>query len=967
MNIDDIKSRLKNIIRVPLTNTEYYSENSRNSLVNIDIVCESTGSDEYDVYKDNFIGLNNIRYTVRQSNSSINEHITKINNYLSDNEPHIIKFYKINRTNNYLSKSNCINDSMFHSDRNNLEVSFDENANYNNKKLEIINDLLKEINIRIKNNNEELSKELYKLVDPYVKILYEFYKLKIDVNNLTLFLKDCIESDSIQKILILNKILQNVIKRERVRNIKSYIMSLRNLKNIQSCIQKLLCDKEYIEAIDIIEDTLSKINSNNKDNNDEITINYKYIKSLSNLSVRLCEFNNVIEKLSLEDFISIVLKWLKSNVNVTYEDIEANLDNISDLFITFINNVSKDSTQDVLLSEFHKVSYFYSEYYKKNCNTSVEEVSSTYTNVSLIYPIIILLRKQRINFAVDDLEFQINDYIEKNNINIINIIDSKIKNTGKDNTYVSNKKIELLFFHYVINLIYKLIFIFAIVIVLNKNLFNNNKLRMEVMLKSNKNVYLPIIQLLEQTTTKIFNLVISIISQIISKHEEFETILKFSHMYYWTCIKYILVIIEIENKFNENILKQDDFELSISENKRINIIEKGCIELRILLHCYYKELFDNTIFSNIWVKLSYAIENEKWERKNLNKEYKNTFQLFINGELCSKDSIGISDYFIVYNGTEYTLPLCCLQSIKYTNILLGYIKRNPIIFYYGIIKVLQFVLNCNIKCYNIVINGEKNNYINNSTFKVTIYSIILCIQNIYFWLNCLEKIIKYQLETLSSKSFILDKVLNRKMNLIDSSGNLGILLGINMPSDHYININTELNNVILKLKTIGENSTKKISDIIVIKFRFCVIKWLEKNIQVNKHINNDFEFKNLVKNHIVDEDIELFIKDFTNITKTLNKNLKVDVNINLNIMNNINRECTNIWKSCLSSLNGKPLNFQSILLDMYCSFDKLDNATLVSSIITELYGLFNKQNKHSNSEYSNKILDLFQLLKEKII
>ncbi|KAH8740523.1 hypothetical protein FG386_002105 [Cryptosporidium ryanae] len=967
MDIDDIKNRLKNIIRVPLIGNEYDSQNLRDLPINVDIVCTNNIEViECDIYKEDSVGLNKTRFTVRENDSIVNDHIAKINEYLSDNELQIIEFYKNNENESYFfGNINNEKDNIFH-DLSNSESNFDKNVDNYGERLEIIKNSLKEINIRIKNNNEELNKELCKLVDPYVKVLYEFYKLKIDVNNLTLFLKDFCENSIIQKIQILNKILNNVIKKEKIQNTVSCIMNISNLRNNQCRIQKLLNNKEYIEAMDIIETTLNIINNNNNENDNEIVVNYNNIKSLSTLSVRLCEISNIIEKISLEDFTNTVLMLLKNNVNVKHEDIEANLSRIGNLFAVFVDNTSKNTTHEVLLNEFHNVMYFYARNFNENYeNSGYEEIRSKYTHYSVINPIVVLLRKQRINFAVDDLEFQISDQIDKNSSRVFNVVNGQVYNKDENIISISNKKIELLFFYYVINVIYKLIYMFAIVITLNNNLFNGDKLYMENKLKSHKNVYLPIIQLLEQTTTKIFSLIISVIGQIIHKSAELDIVLKFSHIYYWTCIKYILLIIEIENSFNKNVIKYSNCEISTGGNNKTNIVERGCIELRLFLYCYYKELFDNVIFNNIWLILSRTVENEKWEKSNLNEEYKTTFQLFINGELYSKDCIGVSDHFIFYNNTEYNLSLSCLQSIKYTNVLLGYIKNNSIIFYYGIVRVLQFVLNYNIKCYNIVIIGEKNNHTNTNIFKITIYSIVLCIQNIYFWLNCLEKIIKYQLHILDTKSFIPDKSLKSKVNLLNSTSNLGIMLGINMPSDHSKNINIELNKVLLKLRVLVENSIKKISDIIVSKFRLHITKWLEKNIQVQKHAVKGTEFEGILESHTVDDNINLFIKDFTNITKTLNRYLKVDANINLNIFNNVNRECTSIMKNYLLSLNEKSLDFENILLDVYCSLDKLNNIELTSSIVNELYVFFNKNVPQTNTEYSNKVSKMFQLLRKR--
>ncbi|XP_665006.1 hypothetical protein [Cryptosporidium hominis TU502] len=118
-----------------------------------------------------------------------------------------------------------------------------------------------------------------------------------------------------------------------------------------------------------------------------------------------------------------------------------------------------------------------------------------------------------------------------------------------------------------------------------------------------------------------------------------------------------------------------------------------------------------------------------------------------------------------------------------------------------------------------------------------------------------------------------------------------------------------------------DSSLRKISDIIIDRFKNCIGNW----IAINTINDKDLEYieNNELNNHKTDTNLNNFIKDFSNLEKTLKKYLKIDSLI-WKIMDRIEMECLNSWKNILlidyhqkSSTSNKKLNYSNLLYDLF--------------------------------------------------
>ncbi|CAD98436.1 hypothetical predicted protein, unknown function [Cryptosporidium parvum] len=782
-----------------------------------------------------------------------------IDNYLSENGELIKEFLGRNDFSNGNSSQNKLTAS------NESENNSKESQEYATD----INSILEETILRKKQVDLKLYHHLNEMFQPFFSTLDHFEQIKANVDEIVAFLGENPNSNEYRRNLAtcseefnsLNKILLYMHKRKRVCSIIDKLKKLDKLKPVQSNLQFLLNEKEYDQAIDIMDESLEMLGTE-----------MKGVKAVSTLSVQLYELQSVIEKLVCQDFINFILLWLRfgeiplegkiSFCNLTQNDSKI------ELFLDFLNHLDsiKESANFKLsvFQEFNKLSL---SIYKEN----------------MINPIFALIKKERINLAIDELEIHLNNFIDESNQNLID-------NLKKEETFL-DKNLKI---------------VFSIIIHSNRWLQDNSKdQKLETTNKSLKHIYLPIIQLLEQVLIRIFSkLLISNDNVNYQKNILTEDEFKDTIMYYIIFLKYVIIVTKLQNCLNEQIKSTYNQSEVIPICKTINFFGKTVI--------------DNEMIQKFWINLSIIIDNEKWEKRDLHLEYKKVFKLFVIGDLGKEESIEIQNYFVSYNKYELNLPECCLRCIEFTSRMFVFIQKVPIISYLGFSQILKFILNYCKKCFENIMNGESVN--KRLIEKITAYNMILCTQNIYFWIISLERITNYQLKILEKRDFTDNKFVNNNIGLLNDENNLEVLLGVKLPDDYINNIKIELEKILIQLDQLMDSSLRKISDIIIDRFKNCIGNWIAMNTINDKDL--EYIENNELNNHKTDTNLNNFIKDFSNLEKTLKKYLKIDSLI-WKIMDRIEMECLNSWKNILlidyqkSSTSNKKLNYSNLLYDLF--------------------------------------------------
>lgn len=840
-----------------------------------------------------------------------------IDNYLSENGELIKEFLGRNDFSNGNSSQNKLTAS------NESENNSKESQEYATD----INSILEETILRKKQVDLKLYHHLNEMFQPFFSTLDHFEQIKANVDEIVAFLGENPNSNEYRRNLAtcseefnsLNKILLYMHKRKRVCSIIDKLKKLDKLKPVQSNLQFLLNEKEYDQAIDIMDESLEMLGTE-----------MKGVKAVSTLSVQLYELQSVIEKLVCQDFINFILLWLRfgeiplegkiSFCNLTQNDSKI------ELFLDFLNHLDsiKESANFKLsvFQEFNKLSL---SIYKEN---SIE-FSRLFNINSVINPIFALIKKERINLAIDELEIHLNNFIDESNQNLIDnlkkeetFLDKNLKSIlNCSNIQISHQSLEQLLHYNILNIFYKLIVVFSIIIHSNRWLQDNSKdQKLETTNKSLKHIYLPIIQLLEQVLIRIFSkLLISNDNVNYQKNILTEDEFKDTIMYYIIFLKYVIIVTKLQNCLNEQIKSTYNQSEVIPICKTINFFGKTAIDVRLSLYSYYKIIFENEMIQKFWINLSIIIDNEKWEKRDLHLEYKKVFKLFVIGDLGKEESIEIQNYFVSYNKYELNLPECCLRCIEFTSRMFVFIQKVPIISYLGFSQILKFILNYCKKCFENIMNGESVN--KRLIEKITAYNMILCTQNIYFWIISLERITNYQLKILEKRDFTDNKFVNNNIRLLNDENNLEVLLGVKLPDDYINNIKIELEKILIQLDQLMDSSLRKISDIIIDRFKNCIGNWIAMNTINDKDL--EYIENNELNNHKTDTNLNNFIKDFSNLEKTLKKYLKIDSLI-WKIMDRIEMECLNSWKNILlidyhqkSSTSNKKLNYSNLLYDLF--------------------------------------------------
>ncbi|KAL7065896.1 hypothetical protein ACR3K2_36520 [Cryptosporidium serpentis] len=597
-----------------------------------------------------------------------------------------------------------------------------------------------------------------------------------------------------------------------------------------------------------------------------------------------------------------------------------------DLYMKFSNELNED-----LIKEFLSKKYFLID--MKN---------------TLFHPIIALLKRGRIALALDDLDTNLNQLLDKviNNLlseyNNLDYINSKLKmeNLNKEKiSEILKEDIKIIRgFNYFLFITQRLSIFAMIIIIIYLNLLNRNDIPQIIVNKSIQQVHIPIKQWLEQNITRIFYNFINLMGFSTKKMNKYFIdgkyldIINISSLY-WISVKSMCSLYKIQETITNTWLLniQDQIKiLSIKQNNNIDdynnsndsilnlrMFERVCSEIRIQLYTLYRSEFED-LYKIAWDNLLQSINNEIWERNNLYQRYKKVFQLFLTGELGNEQSISISNYSIMYKDIQFSISSCCLDCIETVAYIIKFIHCIPLISPEGISRLSKLLRNYLNTCFNYIVKGEavKRGYLK----KISVYNLAICGQDIYFWSIAISNISEHIVKLLTNKDLfyskkILSKSDNDSVYSINNGCNVSILLGLE-PLVSKETLIYEIENIVQESNFLKRQVFYKISDILIERFSFCLINWINDTSQ---NIDN-FEFTDnlipsLVNIHVAHNSIIQFIKDTQNLYKTLKKYFKM-YDIIKDILQRSFAGFIEEWTNYLNNHEFVKRNYHLILLDL---------------------------------------------------
>lgn len=840
-----------------------------------------------------------------------------------------------------------------------------------------IESIFEEVVLRKKQVDLKLYSQLHEMFEPFFSTLDRFERIKVIVGEVVAFLGGCLGSDgycgelsaSSGEFESLNRLLLSLHKRRRVCLVIDRLRRLERLKSVQSDVQLLLNRKEYERAIDIIDESLELLGTE-----------MRGVRAVGTLSVQLYEMQSVIEKLACQDFVQFMMSWLsfgEAGPRRGGEFPSSRLiqsDSPFELLSKFLRSVDSvgdhEEFKTRLFQEFSRVGL-------SLCDQDGANFSSAFNINSVIGPILALIKKERINLAVDEFEIHINNFLDESNQRLV---DSLGKREASPRVQISHKDLELLLHYNVFGVVYKLIIVFSVVIHSNRLLQGSHMSQSsETANKSLKHIYLPIIQLLEQVLIRIFSKL-----SITGEGEGCLVEASFSRndlndltMYYQVFLKYVIVVTKLQDSFGGQIVLACS-QSSVAPNSQMtNFFGKAAVDLRLSLYNYYKSIFESELIQKFWLRLSTMIDGERWDKRDLSAEYRQTFKLFLVGRLGKEESVRVESYFISYNNCELSLPECCLGCIELVDSMFSFIQKVPIISYFGLSRVLGFVLNYCKRCFENIMNGSSVS--KRLVGRISAYNMILCAQNIYFWRASLEKMLDYQLKLLEKGDITDDPFVGENITLLNDENGLEVLLGVKLPLDCLYNIRVELSRVQSQLEQLIESSTQRISDVIIDRFRDFIRNWVFSNA-LEKDLDS---LQSDLSKHSLSSHMNSFMRDFSNMEKTLRKYTRVQSLISKvtgRIEQGCLRSCSDFLfaESRSFSTGDRKLNYSSLMFDLYFFHMEVNtsathygergeekNTTLPESLLRVLFDHFqNNQSKFDSGKIS-EINEIYSLIKEK--
>ncbi|OII77816.1 hypothetical protein cand_013920 [Cryptosporidium andersoni] len=696
----------------------------------------------------------------------------------------------------------------------------------------------------------------------------------------------------------------------------SFIYILSQLKYIWELITD---DEQEIEyEIQRIGNILDKVEMKRKEpiqylNIDKLDENFDGNCNISDLSVLSNNNNNrVKEKILDMKRLSNNIKWLDR----IYDTI-IKLD--LDLYMRFSNELNED-----LIKEFLSKKYFLID--MKN---------------TLFHPIIALLKRGRIALALDDLDTNLNQLLDKvmNNLlsecNDLDYMNFKLKeNLNKEEiSEILKEDIKIIKgFNFSLFITQRLSIFAMMIIVIYLNLVNRNDIPQIIINKSIQQVHIPIKQWLEQNITRIFCNFINLVGFSTKRMNKYLDIINISSLY-WISVKSMCSLykiqetitntwlLNIQDQIKMSSIKQnndiDDYNNSNDSILNLRMFERVCSEIRIQLYTLYRSEFED-LYKIAWDNLSQSINSEMWERNNLYQRYKKVFQLFLTGELGNEQSISISNYSIIYKDIQFSISSCCLDCIETVAYIIKFIHCIPLISPEGISRLSKLLRNYLNTCFNYIVKGEavKKGYLK----KISVYNLAICGQDIYFWSIAISNISEHIVKLLTNRDlFYSKKILNKSDNDSVYSKNNGCNVSILLGLESLVSKETliyEIENIVQESSSLKRQVFYKISDILIERFSFCLINWISDTSQ---NIDN-FEFKdNLIPSlaniHVAHNSIIQFIKDTQNLYKTLNKYLKI-YDVIKDILQRSFAGFVEEWTNYLNNHEFVKRNYHLILLDL---------------------------------------------------
>lgn len=837
-----------------------------------------------------------------------------------------------------------------------------------------VESILEEVTLRKKQVDLKLYSQLQEMFQPFFSTLDRFERIKVMVAEVVAFLGGGSGSDGYSEELgtssgefeSLNRILLCLHKKRRVCLVMDRLRKLKRLKGIQSDVQLLLNGKEYEMAIEIMDESLELLGTE-----------MRGVRAVGTLSTQLYEMQSVIEKLVCQDFVQLAMSWLSFG-EVGPSSRLAQSDSWFELLSEFLQSVgsigSRDDFKIRLFQEFSRVGLLL--YGKDGAN-----FSSVFSVNSVMDPILALIKKERINLAIDEFEIHINNFVDEANRRLTEGLGEK---KASYRVQISHQGLELLLHFNIFDIVYKLIILFSVVIHSNRLLQGSHESQSsEAANKSLKHIYLPILQLLEQVLIRIFSK-LSITGEgegcLVEGGFSPRSGLNGLTMYYAVFLKYVILVTKLQNCFGRQIVLACSQSSVAPDSRTTNFFGKAAVDLRLSLYNYYKSIFERELIQKCWLRLSTMIDNERWEKKNLSAEYKQTFELFVAGRLGREESVGVEGYFVSYNGCELSLPECCLGCIELVDGMFSFIQKVPIISYFGLSRVLGFVLNYCRRCFENVIGGSSVN--RGLVGNITAYKMILCSQNIYFWLASLKRMLDYQLRLLEKGNITDDQFVSENINLLNDENNLEVLLGVKLPLDCLDNIKVELNRVQGQLEQLMESSTQKISDVIIDRFRGFVGDWVLSNVLGKQDLLGSLK-GDPSECYSVSSHMSSFMRDFNNMDKTLRKYMR-EQSLVSKITNRIEQGCLRSYrdfllvesKSLLMGVDTK-LNYFNLMFDLYffhmevntpfanCG-EKENKAALPEFLLQVLFDHFQTNQSKFDPEEISEINKIYSFIKNKL-
>ncbi|KAJ1609648.1 hypothetical protein OJ252_2134 [Cryptosporidium canis] len=854
--------------------------------------------------------------------SSEDECLAVVENYLSDNSELISEFLSRNSIGHRsLDASNPATCGVA---RSGPGESVGEREGEAGGEASCIEAVLEEATLRRRQADLKLYSQLSEMFQPFLSTLGRFERIHATTAEIVSFLGGhsgsegyCGElsscSDGLQS---LTRLLLKLHKRRRLRLVIDRLQKLDKLKNVQSEVQLLLNGKSYERAIRTIEDSVELLRAE-----------MEGIRAVSTLPVQLYEMQNVIEKLVCQDFIHFIVSWLglgevgsdgelpcpaPAESGPLFEPLFALL-RLAD------SAEANSDLKDSLFREIRRASLLLDK-------GAAAELATMFNASSVMDPIFVLIKRERINFAIDELEVHINSFVDDANQSLIARLDKGeiCFEAGGRNALVCSKvkvcyqSLEVLLNYNVFNIIYKLIVVFSVVVQASVCLRGSREAESpEAINKNLKHIYIPVVQLLEQTLMRIFSR-LGISGEDKGQDQLDLSPSNFEHwtMYYVTYLKYIMVITKLQNGFSEQISKACSGSPNLPNDKTTNFFGKTAVDLRVSLYNYYKNIFETGLLRRHWTRLCAQVDHEKWDKRDLSVEYGQTFQLFTTGRLGEEESVKIQGHFVTFNNQELILPECCLRCIESLGDMLLFVQKAAIISYLGLSRALSFIIDYCNKCFESIMDGGSVR--KGRAERITAFSMILCAQNIYFWMISVESLVNYQLRVLEKGSIADDGFVKEHLELLSEENDLGVLLGVRLPEGYVNNLRLELERTKTQLERAVERSSERISGVIVDRFRGFIGNWMLNNTTDR---NSNLTRSDLEK-HSVDFYLNSFARDLSNMDKTLRKYLRIDP-LARGIVDRINKECLDIWKNFLwtefkTFLAGtKKLNYLNVIFDLY--------------------------------------------------